>query len=141
MSVEWITVTLDLADQTSKASAALAADPNYAGVYCTQGWQAVAVSQACDELNYSDDIKILGMDVELAQLELIESGKILGTLKQGNYYGGFWSCLGTYLVKNGYIQEEFFPETIDIGFYMVDESNVAAEIEEYYSFNPDAKTN
>ena len=138
MKVETIQVSLDLADQTAKTSAALAANPDYAGVYCTLGWQAVAVSQACDELNYPQ-IPILGMDAELAQLELVKSGKIMGTLRQGNYNQGFWACLGLYLLANDYIDVNTFPETIDAGFYLVDQSNVDPEIEYYYEFNPEAR--
>ena len=133
-----IQVSLDLADQTSKTSAALAANPNIAAVYCPLGWQAVAVSKACDELNYKD-IPILGMDVELAQLELVKEGKIMGTLRQGNYDQGFWACLGMYLINNDYISEDTFPSSINPGYYVVDQSNVDAEIEFYYEYNPEAR--
>lgn len=140
VKIDVIQVSLDITEQTAKASAALSANPNYSAVYCPLGWQAVSVSQAIDELGYNR-IPILGMDVELAQLELIKEGKLMATLKQGNYDQGFWACLGMYLIENGYVEEDYFPAKINPGYHIVDKSNVDEEIEYYYRFNPDAKKN
>lgn len=130
-----VPASLDLTDQTAKAAAALSANPNINAAYCPLGWQAVAIYQACEELGMEKPIPILGADCELAQLELIKEGKLLGTIRQGTSTQGFWACLSLYLLDNGYIIEEHFPETIYSGFDLIDQSNVQEEIDFYNEFN------
>ena len=132
-----VPASLDLTDQTAKAASALSANPNINAAYCPLGWQAVAVYQACEELGMEEPIPILGADCELAQLELIKEGKLLGTVRQGTSTQGFWACLSLYLLQNGYISEEHFPETIYSGFDLIDQSNVQEEIDFYNEFNKD----
>lgn len=130
-----VPASLDLTDQTSKAASAISANPNINAAYCPLGWQAVAIYQACEELGMKEPIPILGADCELAQLELIKEGKLLGTIRQGTSTQGFWACLSLYLLQNGYIEEEHFPSTIYSGFDLIDQSNVQEEIDFYKKFN------
>lgn len=129
-----VPASLDLTDQTAKAAAAISANPNINAAYCPLGWQAVAVYQACEELGI-EPFPILGTDCEMAQLELVRDGKIMGCVRQGVTTQGFWACLSLYLLQNGYISESFFPEKIFGGYDIVDQSNVQEEIDFYNSFN------
>ena len=129
-----VPASLDLTDQTSKAASAISANPNINAAYCPLGWQAVAVYKACEELGI-EPFPILGADCELAQLELIRDGKLLGTVRQGTSTQGFWACLSLYLLNNGYITPEHFPDTIYSGYDLIDQSNVQEEIDFYHKFN------
>lgn len=130
-----VPASLDLTDQTAKAAAAISANPNINAAYCPLGWQAVAVYQACEELGI-EPFPILGTDCELAQLELVRDGKIMGCVRQGVTTQGFWACLSLYLLKNNYISEAFFPAEIFGGYDIVDQSNVEEEIAYFKSMNP-----
>lgn len=129
-----VPASLDLTDQTSKAASAISANPNINAAYCPLGWQAVAVYKACEELGI-EPFPILGADCELAQLELIRDGKLLGTVRQGTSTQGFWACLSLYLLNNGHITPEHFPDTIYSGYDLIDQSNVQEEIDFYHKFN------
>lgn len=114
----------DIAETASKISAALQANPDINCVYSSIGEIGVGVAQAVRELNRVGEVTIIASDLGDGQLELVKAGEIAGTIMQGTYNMGWWTCVGLYAQANGLLEGNPMPTYINTGVAFVDQSNV-----------------
>ena len=114
----------DIADTASKTSAALQANPEINAIYSAIGEIGVGAAQAVRELNMVGQVTIVASDLGDAQLELVKSGELAGTIMQGTYNMGWWTLLGLYSYANGLNEGNPLPPYINTGVDFVDQSNV-----------------
>lgn len=116
----------DIAETASKVSAVLQANPEINSIYSSIGEIGVGAAQAVRELGLTGKVTIIASDLGDAQLELVKAGELAGTIMQGTYNMGWWTCVGLYAYANGLNEGNPLPVYINTGVDFVDQSNVDA---------------
>jgi ribose transport system substrate-binding protein len=80
----------------------LQAVPDLAGIFDC-GSMAPGASKAVQEAGKTGQIKIIGMDLDEALLNLIEQDKVRGTLAQGAWHMGYWGLMMSYAVAHNMV--------------------------------------
>ncbi|MDO4547907.1 MAG: substrate-binding domain-containing protein [Clostridia bacterium] len=114
----------DISETASKVSAVLQANPEINCIYSAIGEIGVGAAQAVRELGRVGEVTIIASDLGDAQLELVKSGELAGTIMQGTYNMGWWTCVGLYAQTNGLLEGNPLPPYINTGVDFVDMSNV-----------------
>jgi ribose transport system substrate-binding protein len=112
----------------------LQAVPDLEGIFDC-GSMAPGAAKAVEEAGKIGQIKIIGMDLDGALLDLIEKGKIQGTLAQGAWNMGYWGLMMSYAVAHNMVDAGIpdwksagispLPAYVDTGSYWVTKDNLA----------------
>lgn len=107
--------------------------PDLAGIF-NCGSMAPGAATAVDEEGKTGEIKIIGMDLDGALLDLIEEGSIQATMAQGAWHMGYWGLLMSYAMAHEMVDagiEDWkgagispLPPYVDTGSYQVTQSNL-----------------
>jgi ribose transport system substrate-binding protein len=112
----------------------LQAVPDLAGIFDC-GSMAPGAAKAVEEAGKSGQIKIIGMDLDGALLDLIEKGKVDGTMAQAAWNMGYWGLMMSYSVAHNMVDVGIpdwksagvspLPAYVDTGSYWVTKANLA----------------
>ena len=111
----------------------LQAVPDLAGIFDC-GSMAPGAAKAVEEAGKTGQIKIIGMDLDGALLDLIEKGKVQGTMAQGAWNMGYWGLMMSYAVAHNMVDAGIpdwkgagispLPSYVDTGSYWVTQANL-----------------
>ena len=126
--IEVVTIEESQNDRTigvSKASAMFLAYPEIDCAVGLSGDDGIALATAADEQGISDKITIIGWDDQEDTLNMINSGKIYGTVVQNTFAMGWDGVMYCYMAKEGLIENQKLDEdVIDTGVVVVTKDNV-----------------
>jgi ribose transport system substrate-binding protein len=111
----------------------LQAVPDLDGIFDC-GSMAPGASKAVQETGKIGTIKIIGMDLDNALMDLIDKGQVAATLVQGAWHMGYWGLLMSYAVAHGMVDAGIgdykqagaspLPAYVDTGVYEVTKENL-----------------
>jgi ribose transport system substrate-binding protein len=109
--------------------------PDLAGIFDC-GSMAPGAAKAVEEAGKAGEIKIIGMDLDAALLDLIEKGQVQGTMAQGAWNMGYWGLQMSYALAHDMVDAGVgdwkaagispLPSYVDTGSYQVTKDNLAA---------------
>jgi ribose transport system substrate-binding protein len=98
------------------------------------GSMAPGASKAVEEAGKTGAIKIIGMDLDGALLDLIDKGKVQGTMAQGAWNMGYWGLMMSYTLAHNMVDAGIpdwkaagispLPSYVDTGSYAVTKANL-----------------
>jgi ribose transport system substrate-binding protein len=119
----------------ANTKAVMQAVPDLDGVFDC-GSMAPGAAKAVKEAGKTGQIKIIGMDLDGALLDLIEKGEVEATMAQGAWNMGYWGMMMSYAVAHKMVDAGLgdykaagaspLPSYVDTGSYVVTKDNVAA---------------
>ncbi len=111
----------------------LQAVPDLDGIFVT-GSMAPGAARAVKEAGKTGKIKVIGMDIDNALMDLIAKGEIQGTMVQGAWNMGYWSMWMVYALAHGMVNAGIpdwkaakiapLPSYVDTGAYQVTKENL-----------------
>jgi ribose transport system substrate-binding protein len=123
-------------------AAILQANPDLAGIGCTDAVGGAAAATACDEAGLLGKVKIMSMDRDNSVLEKIVSGDVYGTIVQNTALMPFYALQILYNMNHADIEISNdneaagvvkAPAVIDTGVVFVDQTNAEFFIRDYTS--------
>jgi ribose transport system substrate-binding protein len=122
-------------DAYAHTKAVLQAVPDLDGIFDC-GSFAPGSAKAVKEAGKIGQIKIVGMDLDNALLDLIQKGDVQGTLAQGAWNMGYWGLMMSYALAHGMVNAGIddwkgagispLPSYVDTGAYEVTKDNLDA---------------
>jgi ribose transport system substrate-binding protein len=113
----------------------LQAVPDLAGIFDC-GSMAPGAAKAVVEAGKIGEIKIVGMDLDAALLDLIDKGQVQATMAQGAWNMGYWGLIMSYALAHGMVNAGIenwkdagvspLPSYVDTGSYEVTKDNLAS---------------
>ncbi len=113
----------------------LQAVPDLAGIFDC-GSMAPGAAKAVAEAGKTGEIKIIGMDLDAALLDLIGKGQVQATMAQGAWNMGYWGMMMSYALAHGMVNAGIanwkdagispLPSYVDTGSYEVTKANLEA---------------
>jgi ribose transport system substrate-binding protein len=113
----------------------LQAVPDLAGIFDC-GSMAPGAAKAVAEAGKTGEIKIIGMDLDAALLDLINKGQVQATMAQGAWNMGYWGMMMSYALAHGMVNAGIenwkdagvspLPSYVDTGSYEVTKANLEA---------------
>jgi ribose transport system substrate-binding protein len=114
----------DQAKATDKAMAILQANPDLVGIFATDDDSAVGAAQEVETQGRIDQVTVIGFDSGKAQMDLIRSGVITGSVTQNPYKIGYKTVELLLETINGNPPTQEFT---DSGFLWYDKDNIDSE--------------
>lgn len=122
-------------DAYAHTKAVLQAVPDLDGIFDC-GSFAPGSAKAVKEAGKTGQIKIIGMDLDGALLDLIEKGEVQATMAQGAWNMGYWGLMMSYALAHNMVDAGLgdwkaagvspLPSYVDTGSYEVTKDNLAA---------------
>jgi ribose transport system substrate-binding protein len=113
----------DHAKSADLAKAMMQANPDMAGFFAGNEGSAIGTLLAVQELDMAGDIKVIGYDSGLAQINAIKDGSMAGAVQQNPVGIGAWCVEAAAMALQG----EEVPDPIDTGYLWADASNIDSE--------------